>query len=59
MPTTETDRPITRYWLQMTTGKLHKRRNCGITQRTRYDHAYVDLSPAEAAQYAKCKRCFS
>jgi len=55
---TSPDRPITRYWLQMTTGTLHKNRNCGKNRRTRYDHAFVDLSPSEAASYKKCKKCF-
>jgi hypothetical protein len=51
-------RPVTRYWLQMTTGKLHTRQSCGMSRRTRYDHAYVDLTPAEAAEYPKCAKCF-
>ena len=54
----ELDRPISRYWLQMTTGTLHARRNCGQSRRTRYSHAYVDLRPSEVAEYRHCAKCF-
>jgi hypothetical protein len=47
-----------RYFQQMTTGVLHVRRSCGVTSRTRYDHAELELTDAEAAAYEHCGRCW-
>lgn len=47
----------TRYYQQATTGKLHARKNCSITARTRYSHFEVNLTDAEAANYEKCAKC--
>jgi hypothetical protein len=47
---------------QLTTGKLHARRNCGITSRTRYSHVEVTLSAASIEENRQagntCDRCF-
>lgn len=43
---------------QLTTGRIHRRRNCGVTSRTRYNHAEREMTEAELATAAKCQRCW-
>jgi hypothetical protein len=47
---------------QATTGKLHRRKSCSITSRTRYDHfaMEVDLtdSGSDAYKFAHCHKCW-
>lgn len=46
-----------RYWQQVTTGTIHKRQTCGISRRTRYDHAEVFLTDEELAKRPRCEKC--
>lgn len=45
-------------YLQVTTGKLHRRKNCSITARTRYSHGEVEFTPELAAEYRRCDKCW-
>jgi hypothetical protein len=46
---------------QVTTGKLHRKRTCGISSRTRYLHVEREMSEAEISTHApgKCQKCFA
>jgi sulfatase maturation enzyme AslB (radical SAM superfamily) len=45
-------------YMQATTGKLHRRKSCSITSRTRYDHFAVEFTPERAAQSERCAKCW-
>lgn len=43
---------------QATTGKLHRRRSCSITSRTRYDHFPVEFTDELATSCPRCAKCW-
>lgn len=46
---------------QVTTGKIHRKRTCGISSRTRYLHTERDMTTDQIAAHAagKCGKCFA
>ena len=55
------DMTTSKIYLQMTTGKLHSRKDCSITRRTRYNHADVTdtISADDLLHAAKCEKCWT
>lgn len=47
-----------RVYQQMTTGVLHRRRECGVTARTRYSHVEREMTHGQIAEHKTCARCF-
>jgi hypothetical protein len=45
-------------WQQATTGKLHLRKNCGVTARTRYSHFEVEFTAERREHSPRCARCW-
>jgi hypothetical protein len=46
-------------WKQCTTGKIHRKKTCGINSRTRYAHAAVEMTLEEIASSPHlCQKCF-
>jgi hypothetical protein len=43
---------------QATTGKLHRRRSCSITSRTRYNHFELELTTELLESSPKCDKCW-
>ena len=45
-------------YLQATTGKLHLRKECGVTRRTRYGHFEVEFTNERRASCPRCAKCW-
>lgn len=45
-------------YLQATTGKLHRRKDCGVTSRTRYSHFEVEFTAERREKSERCARCW-
>jgi hypothetical protein len=48
-----------KFFIQMSNGKIHARKNCSVTSRTRYAHGEIYLTQQDLANRPLCQKCMS